>query len=59
MKLANSTYNCRARRAAAEKVVVQERIIALCAEFSGHGYRRITRQLRAEGMVVNTRRWPA
>jgi transposase InsO family protein len=32
---------------------LQERIVELCAEFSRYGYRRITRQLRAEGLVVN------
>jgi putative transposase len=32
---------------------LQERIVELCAEFSRYGYRRITCQLQAEGMVVN------
>jgi putative transposase len=53
MKLARSTYYYRARRAAAEKAAVHARITALCAEFPRYGYRRITHQLRAEGLVVN------
>ncbi len=53
MKLARSTYYYRGRRAAAEKTVLRDRIEALCAEFPRDGYRRITHQLRAEGMVVN------
>ena len=35
------------------KRLCSERIEALCAEFPRYGYRRITHQLRAEGMVVN------
>jgi putative transposase len=38
-------------RRAAEKL--RDRIEALCAEFPRDGYRRITRQLHAEGMTVN------
>ena len=53
MKLARSTYYYRSRRLAAEKKLVCERIEALCAEFPRDGYRRITRQLHAEGMIVN------
>jgi len=53
MKLARSTYYYRSRRDAAEKKVLRNRIEALCAEFPRDGYRRITHQLRAEGMVVN------
>jgi putative transposase len=53
MKLARSTYYYRAGRGAAEKAAMHERIAALCAEFPRYGYRRITHQLRAEGLVVN------
>ena len=53
MRLARSTYYYRGRQQAAEKKVLFERIEALCAEFPRDGYRRITHQLRAEGMVVN------
>jgi putative transposase len=59
MRLARSTYYYRGRRAAAEKAATQERIATLCTEFPRYGYRRITRQLQAEGMVINHRRWPA
>jgi putative transposase len=53
MKLARSTYYYRARRVAAEKAALHERIMAMCAEFPRYGYRRITHQLRQEGLVVN------
>jgi putative transposase len=53
MKLARSTYYYRSRRSAAEKKVLHDRVEALCAEFPRDGYRRITHQLRTEGMVVN------
>jgi transposase InsO family protein len=53
MRLARSTYYYRGRRQAAEKRVLCDRIEALCAEFPRDGYRRITHQLRAEGLVVN------
>jgi len=53
MKLARSTYYYRGRRHAAEKKVLCDRIEVLCAEFPRDGYRRITRQLHAENMIVN------
>jgi putative transposase len=53
MKLARSTYYYRRRRSAAEKVARHDRIAELTAEFPRYGYRRVTYQLRAEGVVVN------
>ena len=53
MKLARSTYYYRSRRSAAEKKVLQHRIVELSAEFPRYGYRRVTHQLRAEGLLVN------
>jgi len=53
MKLARSTYYYHSRRGAAEKRVLRDRVEALCAEFPRDGYRRITRQLHAEGMMFN------
>jgi putative transposase len=53
MKLARSTYYYRSRRSAAEEKLLLGRIEMLCAEFPRDGYRRITHQLRADGMVVN------
>jgi len=53
MKLARSTYYYRSRRSAAEKIVLHHRIAELSAEFPRYGYRRVTYQLRAEGVVVN------
>lgn len=53
MKLARSTYYYRSRRAVAEKMAVHHRIAELSVEFPRYGYRRVTHQLRAEGLVVN------
>jgi len=53
MKLARSTYYYRRRRSAAERVFLHDRIAELTAEFPRYGYRRVTYQLRAEGVVVN------
>src|SRR5262249_10284614 len=51
MKLARSIYYCWPRRDAG--TTVEKRIERLCAEFPPYGYRRITAQLRNEGMKVN------
>jgi putative transposase len=53
MKLARATYYYRGRRSAAEKKALRNRVEALCAELPRDGDRRITHQLRAEGMAVN------
>jgi putative transposase len=53
MKLARSTYYYRACRASAARNALEKRIELLCAEFPRYGYRRITAQLRIEGMNVN------
>ena len=53
MKLARSTYYYRNRRSTDEKKVLQQRIAELSAEFPRYGYRRVTHQLRAEGLLVN------
>ena len=55
MKLARSTYYYRSRRAAAREKALRERIVALCEEFPRYGYRRVTHQVRAEGMSINTK----
>jgi putative transposase len=53
MKLARSAYHYRSRRAAAAKIIVRDRIVALCDEFLRYGYRRVTAQLKAEGTTIN------
>ena len=53
MKLARSTYYYRPRRASAARTAVEKRIELLCVEFPRYGYRRITAQLRIEGMNIN------
>jgi transposase InsO family protein len=41
------------RRASALRRALGKRIAALCAVFPRYGYRRVTAQLRTEGMNVN------
>ena len=53
MKLARSTYYYRSRCNRARRDALGKRIAELCAEFPRDGYRRITAQLRAEGLTVN------
>jgi len=53
MKLSRSTYYYRSRRAAAREKTLRERIVTICEEFPRYGYRRVTHQLRAEGMSIN------
>ena len=53
MKLARSTYYYHSRSATDLKKTLHERITMLCAEFPRYGYRRITAQLKAEGMGIN------
>ena len=53
MKLARSTCYYRSRRPTAARRAVERRIVQLCAERPRYGYRRITAQLRSEGIGVN------
>lgn len=53
MKLARSTYYYRSRRPTAASRAVERRIAHLCAELPRYGYRRITAQLRIDGIRVN------
>jgi putative transposase len=53
MKLARSTYYYRSRRQTAARRSLERRIAWLCAELPRYGYRRITAQLRSEGISVN------
>lgn len=57
MKMARSTsyYRPKGRLRTDEDVVVQ-RIEAICERFGGYGYRRVTWQLRREGLIVNHKR---
>jgi len=53
MKLARSAYYYRPRRPAAREQALQKRISDLCEKFPRYGYRRVTQQLRAEGLLIN------
>ncbi|HEX8212434.1 MAG TPA: IS3 family transposase [Longimicrobium sp.] len=45
-----------APRREAERLQLRERIEALCLEFPGYGYRRVTAQVQREGWAVNHKR---
>jgi putative transposase len=53
MKLARSTYYYQKRDSSPARRTIEQRIEALCEEFPRYGYRRVTAQLRAEGLVIN------
>jgi putative transposase len=53
VKLARSTYYYRPLASNPSRELLRKRIAELCAEFPRYGYRRITAQLRAEGIGVN------
>ena len=60
MKLARSTYYYREKPISEEErnrgKRLRERIEEICAESSGYGYRRVTKQLQREEWVVNKKR---
>jgi putative transposase len=54
MNMARSTFYYRRRGTPSGKDAdVNDRIEAICLEFVGYGYRRVTKQLQHEGMVIN------
>lgn len=56
MNVARSTFYRQLRGQAAEDASAIEQIKAVCAEFPAYGYRRVTAQLRHDGLVVNHKR---
>ncbi len=53
MGLARSTYYDENKGQPIEEVRLITRITEICAEFPRYGYRRVTAQLREDGIVVN------
>jgi len=54
MSIARSTFYYRRKALPSGKDTdITDRIEAICLEFSGYGYRRVTRQLQDEGQVIN------
>ena len=53
MNLARSTFYYRSPSPATSDSDLTERIEAICLEFPGYGYRRVTEQLKHEARVVN------
>ena len=56
MGLARSSYYYRARSGTADALALLERIRTIRARWPGYGYRRVTAQLRREGVCVNRKR---
>ena len=54
MNIARSTFYYRRKTAAPGKdAEIIDRIEAICLEFTGYGYRRVTKQLQHEELVIN------
>ena len=54
MHIASSTYYYRRKAASpGEHTDIIDRIEAICLEFPGYGYRRVTKQLQHEELVIN------
>lgn len=53
MNLPRSTFYAVPAGQPFEETAVIERIQSICAEFPAYGYRRITAQLRRDGLIVN------
>jgi putative transposase len=56
MEVARSSFYGAANSAPADDTALVERMHAIQGEFPTYGYRRITAQLRAEGILVNRKR---
>ncbi len=60
MNIARSTFYHRGKVKSPEQVKadveITDRIEAICLEFPGYGYRRVTKQLKREGCVINHKR---
>ena len=52
MKIARSTFYYR-RKTSPEDTSIIGRIEAICLEFPGYGYRRVTRQLQDDKLIIN------
>ena len=53
MNLARSSYYEKPAGEAHDEAIIIEKIGEICAEFPRYGYRRVTAQLRRDGMLVN------
>ena len=54
--ISRSWYHQRPRHRAEEELALQDEIEKIVVEFSGYGYRRVTRELSRRGVVVNHKR---
>ena len=56
MNIARSTFYYRSKVSTEKDADITDRLEAICLEFSGYGYRRVTKQLQHEGKVINHKR---
>ena len=52
MNLPRRTYYYKSKKKPSDKALIA-RIEQICLEFSGYGYRRVTKQLKREGWIIN------
>ena len=53
MKIARSTFYYRRKKSPIKDANVIDKMEAICLEFPGYGYRRVTKQLQNDEMVIN------
>jgi hypothetical protein len=53
MNIARSTFYYRRKESPGKDANVIDKIEAICLEFPGYGYRRVTKQLQNEEIVIN------
>ena len=56
MNIARSTFYYRCKSPSGKDTDITDRIEAICLEFLGYGYRRVTKQLQHEGQSINHKR---
>ena len=56
MNIARSTFYYRRTTPSVKDTDITDRIEAICLEFPGYGYRRVTKQLQHEELVINHKR---
>jgi putative transposase len=53
MNIARSTFYYRRKSSLVKDANIIDRIEAICLDFPGYGYRRVTEQLNHEELVIN------
>ena len=53
MKIARSTFYYRRKKSPVKDANIIDKMEAICLEFPGYSYRRVTKQLQNDEMVIN------